>query len=128
MGELDERSCNFFYASLELKDLPSLKSLLFGDQAFRDCSRVAFENLPELTSIQLGNEAFSFKEKSESTELIMRNLPKLTSLTTLASDWMCICSSFMCPRSITLEDMPSLTTVTLVKEFAFIYKKTIHTK
>ncbi|KAK8832201.1 hypothetical protein WA577_003077, partial [Blastocystis sp. JDR] len=44
MGELNEESWNFCDASLELKNLPSLKSLLFGDQAFRDCSRVVFES------------------------------------------------------------------------------------
>ena len=53
MGELNEWSWNFYYASLELKsvsqrmkeriDLPSLKSLLFGDDAFHECAHVVFE-------------------------------------------------------------------------------------
>ena len=44
MGELNEESNNFYYASLELKsilihsewwlDMPSLKSLIFGREAF----------------------------------------------------------------------------------------------
>ncbi|KAK8823740.1 hypothetical protein WA577_005317, partial [Blastocystis sp. JDR] len=60
MGELNGDGCNFCHASLELKNLPSLKSLLFGDRAFRECSRVVFENLPELTSIRFGKDAFWF--------------------------------------------------------------------
>ncbi|KAK8822591.1 hypothetical protein WA577_005750, partial [Blastocystis sp. JDR] len=40
MGELDESSYNFHYASLILKNMPSLKSLLFGDYAFMECYRV----------------------------------------------------------------------------------------
>ncbi|KAK8831802.1 hypothetical protein WA577_001860, partial [Blastocystis sp. JDR] len=103
--------------------MPSLKSLLFGDWAFSDCSRVVFENLPELTSIRLGGGAFELKY-DEPNELIMRNLPKLTSLTT---EWSLSCT-FRYPRYITLEDMPSLTTVTLNKGCAFRCKKTIHTK
>ncbi|KAK8819393.1 hypothetical protein WA556_002384, partial [Blastocystis sp. ATCC 50177/Nand II] len=85
VGELNEEAYNYYYASLELKDLPSLKSLLFGWGAFRECSRVVFENLSELTSIQLGDSAFQFKD-DYSTELIMRNLPKLTTLTTEGED------------------------------------------
>ncbi|KAK8814690.1 hypothetical protein WA556_006729, partial [Blastocystis sp. ATCC 50177/Nand II] len=122
MGKLNERSYNFFYASLELKNLPSLKSLLFGVAAFCNCSHVVFENLPELTSIQLGEDAFWFKD-NDSTELIMRNLAKLTTLTT--EEGSC---TFCNPRSITLEDMPSLITVTLDKGWAFNYKETVHTK
>ncbi|KAK8830246.1 hypothetical protein WA577_005935, partial [Blastocystis sp. JDR] len=49
MGDLNEKSYCFCYASLELKNLPSLKSLLFGDYTFYFCSRVVFENLPELS-------------------------------------------------------------------------------
>ena len=54
MGVMSEWSNNFFYASLELKsilihsewwlDMPSLKSLVFGKEAFRECSRVVFES------------------------------------------------------------------------------------
>ena len=61
-------------------------------------------------------------------------MPKLTSLT--AEEQMSC--SFYGPRSITLEgcyiilssqtDMPSLTAVTLEKEYAFIEKKTVLTK
>ncbi|KAK8817897.1 hypothetical protein WA577_005799, partial [Blastocystis sp. JDR] len=112
-----------WYASLELKNLPSLKSLLFGDRAFRECSRVVFENLPELTSIRFGKDAFWFKLFDDSTELIMRNLPKLTTLTTRVD----YSFTFHYPRSITLENMPSLIVVILNKESAFKFKKTIHT-
>ncbi|KAK8818134.1 hypothetical protein WA556_005955, partial [Blastocystis sp. ATCC 50177/Nand II] len=123
MGELNEYSWNFYYASLELKNLPSLKSLLFGRGAFRACSRAVFENMPELTTIRLGTHAFQFKD-DESSELIMRNLPKLTTLTTEGYySW-----TFRYPRIITLENMPSLTTVTLNKSRAFTSKKSINTK
>ncbi|KAK8811923.1 hypothetical protein WA556_004083, partial [Blastocystis sp. ATCC 50177/Nand II] len=79
-------------------------------------------DLPELTSIQLGEDAFRFTN-DDLTELIMRNLPKLTSLIA-EGDYS---NTFCNPRSITLEDMPSLTTVTLDKEYAFKCQKTIHT-
>ncbi|KAK8831503.1 hypothetical protein WA577_000588, partial [Blastocystis sp. JDR] len=121
VGELNEGSDNFWYASLELKNLPSLKSLLLGKHSFHECSRVVFENLPELTSIRLGYSAFHFNY-DDSSEVIIRNLPKLTSLTTVENS-----DTFENPRSITLEDMPSLTTVTLDKEYAFKCQKTIHT-
>ncbi|KAK8814715.1 hypothetical protein WA556_006754, partial [Blastocystis sp. ATCC 50177/Nand II] len=123
MGDLDKYSVCFCYASLELKNFPSLKTVLFGDATFYYCSRAVFENLPELTSIQLGYNALYFNYGDESTELIMRNLPKLTSLTTLEGS-----GTFKYPRSITLEDMPSLTSVVLVKKSAFQYKNDIHTK
>ena len=64
-------------------------------------------DLPELTSIQFGYSAFTFKDDDESSELIMRSgddamkwwidLPKLTSLTAVGS------YTFYYPRSITLE-------------------------
>ncbi|KAM7453610.1 hypothetical protein BLSTO_05641, partial [Blastocystis sp. subtype 1] len=73
MGELNEYSNCFCYASLELKNLPSLKSLLFGFCAFCNCSHVVFENLPELTSIRLGDSAFCFDAKDDSSEVIMRS-------------------------------------------------------
>ena len=54
IGELNEWSYNFCYASLELKsdcermelliDMPSLKSALFGNRAFENCSHVVFES------------------------------------------------------------------------------------
>ncbi|KAM7453239.1 hypothetical protein BLSTO_06018 [Blastocystis sp. subtype 1] len=73
MGNLNKDSYCFFYASLELKNLPSLKSLLFGDYTFLFCSRVMFENLSELTSIRLGISALKFHQYVNSTELIMRS-------------------------------------------------------
>ncbi|KAK8818463.1 hypothetical protein WA556_006282 [Blastocystis sp. ATCC 50177/Nand II] len=54
MGEMNESGGYFCQASLNLKNLPSLKSLVFGDWAFEDSSRAVFENLPELTSIRFG--------------------------------------------------------------------------
>ncbi|KAM7454853.1 hypothetical protein BLSTO_04390 [Blastocystis sp. subtype 1] len=117
MGGLNEASRNFRCASLELKNMPKLKSLQFGIDAFDNCSRAVFENLPELTSIRFGGGAFVFKD-DDSNELIMRNLPKLTTLTTKG----CNSNTFYYPRIITLEDMPSLTTVTLPQAFEQRYQ------
>ena len=105
-----------------------------------DLKREWWVDLPELTSIRLGYDAFCFKD-DESTELIMRSgddemnwwidLPKLTSLTT---DGLI---TFLNPRSVTLAgsaerpllriDMPSLHTVRLVQMFTFRKTNTIHT-
>ncbi|KAK8832890.1 hypothetical protein WA577_001708, partial [Blastocystis sp. JDR] len=123
MGELNEDSYNFCDASLELKNLPCLKSLLFGGRAFVRCHRIMIGNLPELTTIQLGYSAFWFDNRNDSNALIVRNLPKLKSLTTVNDS-----NSFHFAHSITLEDIPSLTTVTLNKNTAFSEKKTVHTE
>ncbi|KAM7455195.1 hypothetical protein BLSTO_04052 [Blastocystis sp. subtype 1] len=114
MGRLNDRS-SFFHASLELKNMPKLKSLLFGRYAFHYCSRVVFENLPELTSIQLGSGAFRFNSGISSTEFIMRDLPKLTSLLTETDAY----GILQYPRSVTLQNIPQLTTVTLEKNDCF---------
>ncbi|KAK8832498.1 hypothetical protein WA577_002971, partial [Blastocystis sp. JDR] len=103
MGKRNERSYNFRYASLELKNMPSLKSLWFGGYAFYDCFRAVFENLPELASIRLDKDAFQFNEYDASTELIMRNLPKLTTLSTTYYRRIYGSHTFCFPRSITLE-------------------------
>ncbi|KAK8811694.1 hypothetical protein WA556_000633 [Blastocystis sp. ATCC 50177/Nand II] len=120
IGDMDSLSYNFFYASLELKNLPKLKSLLFGSRAFYDSSRLVLENLPELTSIRLGRSAFYFKTHNESSTLVMRNLPTLTSLTTTSGN------SFRFPYHITLYDIPALTSVTL-SDTSFYYKDDVST-
>ncbi|KAK8812094.1 hypothetical protein WA556_004221, partial [Blastocystis sp. ATCC 50177/Nand II] len=120
MGDMVYLSYNFAYASLELKNLPKLKSLLFGNHAFCSSSRLVLENLPELTSIQLGWDAFLFNNVESST-LVMRNLPTLTSLETTYNSW-----SFRNPRHITLYDIPALTTVSL-PDTSFYYKNDVST-
>ena len=82
-----------------------------------------FLDLPELTSIQLGNGGFWFKHGDDSTELIMRSgydemnwwidLPKLTSLTA-GNSW-----AFICPRSITLEGISYHSILTNRHAFSF---------
>ncbi|KAK8813716.1 hypothetical protein WA556_000288 [Blastocystis sp. ATCC 50177/Nand II] len=110
IGELNEDSGNFYYGSLTLRNLPSLKSLLFGKYSFNECSRVVFENLPELTSIRLGDYALDFVDDDDnSSELIMRNLPKLTTITTEGKS----SGAFYYLSSITLENIPSLTEISL---------------
>ncbi|KAK8817892.1 hypothetical protein WA577_005794, partial [Blastocystis sp. JDR] len=100
--------------------LPKLKSLLFGYRAFFSSPRLVLENLPELTSIRLGWDAFVFSFNVESSTLVMRNLPKLTSLTTPSYS-----DSFSYPHHITLYDIPALTTVDLPN--AFKYKDDVST-
>ena len=98
-------------------------------------------DLPELTSIQLGEGALRFFYADKSSELVMRSgydetnwwidLPKLTSLINEYG------KSFEFPRIIILEgasnhsssstDIPSLTTVTLEYYYVFANKKTVHT-
>ena len=97
-------------------------------------------DLPELTSIQLGNNAFVFSN-NDTSSLVMKSdhdetkweidLPKLTSLT--AIDYS---NTFYDVRLITLEstyashhsllDMPSLTNVVLRKGVAFKNKKDVN--
>ncbi|KAK8830972.1 hypothetical protein WA577_003672, partial [Blastocystis sp. JDR] len=89
-------------------DLPKLKSLVFGKSVFHDCSRVVFENLPELVSIQLGDDSFLFAD-DKSSELIMQDLPRLTTLTTKTR----LCYTFSKPRFVTLSNIPLLTNITL---------------
>ena len=95
MGDLvkEHKSWCFLFASLELKscggfrrssiDLPSLKYLLFGRDAFYNCNRLVLESgsdaafshadLPELLSIQLGLSAFAFFNSGEDSTLILRS-------------------------------------------------------
>ncbi|KAK8822720.1 hypothetical protein WA556_001613 [Blastocystis sp. ATCC 50177/Nand II] len=122
MGELGESSRNFVAASLELRNMHNLKSLLLGNDSFGSCVVVAFENLPELTSIQLGSRAFSFQKKNVST-LIMRNLPNLTSLTTITPS-----TTFRDVRQVTLDNIPALTNVLLDGKNAFMNKTTLSIK
>ena len=106
--------------------MPSLKSLVFGAYAFTECSRVVFENLPELESIQMGEEPFMFKQYDVSSTLIMRNLPKLTTLTVLdvvyAEGSIRPSYTFRYPRHIILESIPIINNVTLSSDYAFEYK------
>ena len=101
--------------------MASLKSLRIGYRAFHDCSRIVFENLPQLQSITCGGGGLCFVEDASAT-LILRNLAKLTSLTTGGSysD-----GTFTNPRHITLENMPSLTDVYLSSRYAFKYKNDV---
>ena len=89
-------------------------------------------DLPELTSIHFGHNAFQFND-DESNELVLRSgddemswwidLPKLTTLTTTKDSW-----TFYYPRSITLEgssvlvhsliDLPRIKEVFLPKGFS----------
>ncbi|KAK8827586.1 hypothetical protein WA577_007133 [Blastocystis sp. JDR] len=109
LGNGDNGTSAFYYSSLTLKNLPELDSLHFGKLAFSKCTRVELIDLAALTTIQLESEALRFKG-GKRTELVMKNLPKLKTVT--SSD-----SSFVNPHFITLEDMPLLSTLNLDTAF-----------
>ena len=64
---------SFVASSLELKSLNGLKSVVIGRRGFENCERAVFESLPELTSIQLGWSALSFKDIDNAT-LVMKSV------------------------------------------------------
>ena len=104
---------SFVASSLELKNLNGLSELTIGRRGFENCERAVFESLPELTSIQLGWSALTFKDIDNAT-LVMKNLTKLVSLITVGgSDSM----SLAYPRYASFENMPSLTVVQLYNAF-----------
>ncbi|KAM7457348.1 hypothetical protein BLSTO_01888 [Blastocystis sp. subtype 1] len=91
-----------------LKDRKVFMRLLFGDKeeyrCFFQTPKAYALYLPELTSIQLGDDAFCYKGDDNLSESVMRNLPKLTSITTEGENsW-----SLRNPQHITLESMPSV--------------------
>ena len=115
MGELNEASFNFHSASLELNGLMKLKSLSVGKESFENCDRVVLENLPVLTSVQMGWNAFKFNDNNAESALIVRNLTQLVSLTTTIESAVNECFGY--PRHIVLENLPSLSTVILQRAF-----------
>ena len=104
-----------------------LRSVLVQYLRVNDLKGEWWIDLPELTSIRLGDNAFRFKDDDESSELIMRSgddemkwwidLPKLTSLTTEGDySW-----SFIYPRSITLEGISYHSTLTYRHTLSYYY-------
>ncbi|KAK8790594.1 hypothetical protein WA171_004337 [Blastocystis sp. BT1] len=70
----------YWYESFELKNLPSLISIQLDGYAFKNCQRIVFENLNRLQSIILGSLALYGDYTRETNELIMKNLPSLSTL------------------------------------------------
>ena len=66
-----------------------------------DCDVNDRLDLPELTSIQMGLNTFRFKTDSVDSTLTMKNLPKLTTLTTVIGSSTNECFGY--PRYLTLE-------------------------
>ncbi|KAK8789543.1 hypothetical protein WA171_001635 [Blastocystis sp. BT1] len=80
-----------FYDSFELKNLPSLISIQLDDYVFCNCQRIVFDNLIRLQSITLKLGAFTSKCGTiESNELIMKNLPSLTTFKGDSNNFYCI--------------------------------------
>ncbi|KAK8831752.1 hypothetical protein WA577_005066 [Blastocystis sp. JDR] len=78
MGKLYHWGNNFYHASLEMKNLPKVESITIGLNMFYNSPRAVFENMPELTSIRLGDGTLAFAHYMNSTELIMRSSCALT--------------------------------------------------
>ncbi|KNB41264.1 hypothetical protein JH06_5580 [Blastocystis sp. subtype 4] len=92
-----------YYESLELKTLPSLMSIEMDGFVFEWCHRIVFENLIRLQSIILGYQILDGDlHTAESNELIMKNLP---SLSTFKGDG----NNFFYIGKVILENIPSLT-------------------
>ncbi|KAK8827718.1 hypothetical protein WA577_007265, partial [Blastocystis sp. JDR] len=78
--------------------------------------------MPELVSLRLGKRTLLFdNDETQPTKLILRNLPKLTTLTSLSANER-LADSFTNPTTVVLEDMPKLATVILSKEIFAIAK------
>ena len=92
----EEKTFNISY-------LPSLITIEIGCSSFRNCHKVAFENLTQLQSITIGSDSFMLHRYTvDSNELIMRNLP---SLTTFKGEG----GNFLWISKVILKNIPSLT-------------------
>ncbi|KAK8818102.1 hypothetical protein WA556_005923, partial [Blastocystis sp. ATCC 50177/Nand II] len=109
IGDVKAKSNNFFDSSLELKDLPQLSHVFFGESSFYACNSVVFENLPQLSSIVLGPDAFRFYESEASSFLTLKNLSKLATIQSPATKH----KSFRDVHHLHFETLPSLSIVTL---------------
>ncbi|KAK8805040.1 hypothetical protein WA171_007005, partial [Blastocystis sp. BT1] len=89
-----------YYESLELKNLPSLISIQLNYGVFMKIHSVVFENLPRLESITL--LYFAIDGDSSSDELIMKNLPSLSTFKGSGCNFRCI-------DKVILDNIPSLT-------------------
>ncbi|KNB43167.1 hypothetical protein JH06_5452 [Blastocystis sp. subtype 4] len=91
------------YELFELKNLPSLISIQLDGGAFFDFHSVVFENLIRLQSINLGFQTLAGDYYTvESNELIMKNLPSLSTFKGVGSNLDGI-------TKVILENIPSLT-------------------
>ncbi|OAO12142.1 leucine-rich repeat neuronal protein 1 precursor [Blastocystis sp. ATCC 50177/Nand II] len=119
IGDVKAKSNNFFDSSLELKDLPQLSHVFFGESSFYACNSVVFENLPQLSSIVLGPDAFRFYESEASSFLTLKSsfspfssfadLSKLATIQSPATKH----KSFRDVHHLHFETLPSLSIVTL---------------
>ncbi|KAK8797440.1 hypothetical protein WA171_003727 [Blastocystis sp. BT1] len=92
----------YYYESFECKNLPSLISIQLQSDGFHICNSVVFENLNQLQSIILEFQALCGDYNMiESNELIMRNLPSLSTFKGVGSN-------FKWREKVILENIPSL--------------------
>ncbi|KAK8799341.1 hypothetical protein WA171_006086 [Blastocystis sp. BT1] len=93
----------YYYKSFELKNLPSLLSIQLDNDAFCFCHWIVFENLIRLQSITLRYETFfGYSRTIESNELIMKNLPSLSTFKGYGNNFWGI-------GKVQLDNIPSLT-------------------
>lgn len=82
LGEIGVTSINFHDASLDLRNLPNLTTLILGDYVFESPPTAVISDLPKLKEIRLGTNALYFyKTKSARIE----NLPSLESIESLGA-------------------------------------------
>ena len=82
---------------------------------------ITFIDLPELTEIRLAEEALLGRD-DPATSLTMRNLPKLEKLTSDRG------YNFYRVKSVTLEDIPNCSTVSLPYSFSSVTSTSISSR
>ena len=117
IGTIGRWSFNFFWSSFVVRDLPKLETIELGNMVFFVSFATVIENLPSLQMIDLGYDALVGDEDS-ACSLTMRKLPKLSSITSEVG-------SFLCSRTVTLEDIPNLSNVRLPDSFKRVKSNTI---
>ncbi|KAK8829813.1 hypothetical protein WA577_001205 [Blastocystis sp. JDR] len=82
MGALNEESANFCFASLQLMNFPKLQLVALGKSSFCNCPRVVLKDLPQLSTLLLGENAFRCRQ----SEIILQYLPSLTTVLSEGED------------------------------------------
>ncbi|OAO16939.1 hypothetical protein AV274_1383 [Blastocystis sp. ATCC 50177/Nand II] len=114
-----------------LKDCDNVEELVMGRYSFNDYYVCEIENVPSLELIKMGElDAGTGAAAGRyswnffwANSLVLRNLPKLTTITTEKNNNVASSYSFTNPYIINLEDMPNLTTITLDATNAFRFAK-----
>ncbi|KAM7454305.1 hypothetical protein BLSTO_04939, partial [Blastocystis sp. subtype 1] len=107
------------WGEFQLKNVKSLRELSMGDNCFCRCRLTVFEDLPSLTSIELGMGVFEGDEQNQNT-LTMKNLSKLQSFTAGNKAIRCVTHATLIsstPSLLSHPDIPSLESLCLPRAF-----------